>query len=216
VLGANDGLVSNFSLIMGVAGAELSSPGILVTGLAGLLAGACSMAMGEWLSVQSTRELYQRQIAIEASEIEAVPEEEYEELALIYEAKGLSPKAARKIAAEVMADTAHALDTLAREELGINPQELGGSPWEAASVSFLLFTTGAFFPVAPFLFLTGMPAVIVSLSVSTVALFLVGAAITLLTGRSVSYSGLRQLLFGLVAAGLTYGIGRLLGVTLAG
>lgn len=216
VLGANDGLVSNFSLIMGVAGAELSSHGILVTGLAGLLAGACSMAIGEWLSVQSSRELYQRQIAIEASEIEAVPEEEYEELALIYEAKGLSPEAARKVATEVMADAAHALDTLAREELGINPQELGGSAWEAASVSFLLFATGAFVPVAPFLFLTGMPAVIASLSVSTVALFLVGAAITLLTGRSVYYSGLRQLLFGLVAAGLTYGIGRLFGVTLAG
>jgi vacuolar iron transporter family protein len=216
VLGANDGLVSNFSLIMGVAGAELSSQGILVTGLAGLLAGACSMAMGEWLSVQSSRELYQRQIAIEASEIAAVPEEEEEELALIYEAKGLSPEAARKVAAEVMADAAQALDTLAREELGINPEELGGSAWEAASVSFLLFATGAFLPVAPFLFLTGMPAVIASLSVSTVALFLIGAAITLLTGRSVYSSGLRQLLFGLVAAGLTYGIGRLLGVTLAG
>lgn len=216
VLGANDGLVSNFSLIMGVAGAELASQGILITGLAGLLAGACSMAMGEWLSVQSSRELYQRQIAIEASEIAAVPEEEQEELTLIYEAKGLSPEAARKLAAEVMADAEHALDTLAREELGINPQELGGSPWEAASVSFLLFATGAFVPVAPFMCLTGMPAVIVSLVVSTVALFLVGAAITLLTARSVWYSGLRQLLFGLVAAGVTYGIGRLLGVTLAG
>src|SRR5262245_18479994 len=216
VLGANYGLVSNLSLVMGVAGADLSEGAILITGLAGLLAGAASMALGEWLSVQSSRELYQRQIAIEASEIEAVPEEEYEELALIYEANGLSPEAARKVAAEVMADAAHALDTLAREELGINPQELGGSPWEAASVSFLLFATGAFFPVAPFLVLTGMPAVITSLAVSTVALFLVGAAITLLTGRSVYYSGLRQLLFGLVAAGATYGIGRLLGVTLAG
>ena len=216
VLGANDGLVSNFSLIMGVAGAELSSHGILITGLAGLLAGACSMAMGEWLSVQSSRELYQRQLAIEEGEIAAVPEEEEEELALIYEAKGLSPEAARKIAAEVMADAAHALDTLAREELGINPQELGGSAWEAASVSFLLFATGACVPVAPFLFLTGMPAVITSLAVSTVALFLVGAAITLLTGRSVLFSGLRQLLFGSVAAGVTYGIGRFLGVTLGG
>jgi VIT1/CCC1 family predicted Fe2+/Mn2+ transporter len=115
-----------------------------------------------------------------------------------------------------MADAEHALDTLAREELGINPQELGGSPWEAASVSFLLFATGAFVPVAPFLCLSGMPAVLVSLIVSTVALFLVGAAITLLTARSVWYSGLRQLLVGLVAAGVTYGIGRLLGVTLAG
>ncbi len=216
VLGANDGLVSNFSLIMGVAGAALSPQSILITGLAGMLAGACSMAMGEWLSVQSSRELYQRQIAIEAGEIAAVPEEEQEELVLIYEAKGLSPEAARKIAAEVMANAGHALDTLAREELGINPEELGGSPWVAAGVSFGLFATGACLPVAPFAFLTGMPAVMVSLAVSTVALFLVGAAITLLTGRSVWYSGLRQLLFGSVAAGVTYGIGRLLGVTLAG
>jgi VIT1/CCC1 family predicted Fe2+/Mn2+ transporter len=174
------------------------------------------MAMGEWLSVQSSRELYQRQIAIEAGEIAAVPEEEQEELVLIYEAKGLSPEAARKIAAEVMANAGHALDTLAREELGMNPEELGGSPWVAAGVSFVLFATGACLPVAPFAFLTGMPAVMVSLAVSTVALFLVGAAITLLTGRSVWSSGLRQLLFGSVAAGVTYGIGRLLGVTLAG
>jgi VIT1/CCC1 family predicted Fe2+/Mn2+ transporter len=216
VLGANDGLVSNFSLIMGVAGAELTAQGILITGLAGMLAGACSMAMGEWLSVQSSRELYQRQIDIEASEIAAVPEEEQEELALIYEAKGLSPEAARKIAADVMSNTNQALDTLAREELGIDPQELGGSPWEAAGVSFLLFAIGACVPVLPFILLTGTPALLVSLMVSTTALFLVGAAITLLTGRSVMYSGLRQLLFGLVAAGLTYGIGRMLGVTLAG
>lgn len=216
VLGANDGLVSNFSLIMGVAGAELSSQGILITGLAGLLAGACSMAMGEWLSVQSSRELYQRQIAIEAGEIMTVPEEEQEELALIYEAKGLSPETARKVAAAAMADPKHALDTLAREELGINPEDLGGSPWEAAGASFLLFALGAFVPVAPFMVLNGTPALMVSLAISTLALFLVGAAITLLTARSVWYSGLRQLLFGLLAAGLTYGIGRLLGVTLAG
>src|ERR671923_2869605 len=139
VLGANDGLVSNLSLVMGVAGAALSGPTILITGFAGLLAGACSMAMGEWLSVQSSRELYQRQIAIEAAEIAAVPDEERQELALIYQAKGLSAEEADRLAAEVIADTAHALDTLAREELGIDPEELGGSAWEAAATSFLLF-----------------------------------------------------------------------------
>jgi VIT1/CCC1 family predicted Fe2+/Mn2+ transporter len=216
VLGANDGLLSNLSLIMGVAGAELSGPAILITGLAGLLAGACSMAIGEWLSVQSSRELYQRQIAIEASEIAAVPDEEREELALIYQAKGLSAEEAEKLAAEVIADTAHALDTLTREELGIDPDELGGSAWEAAATSFLLFAIGAIIPVLPFMFFMGTGTVIASLGVSALGLFLIGAAITLFTGRNAFYSGGRQLLFGLAAAGLTYGIGRLLGVTLAG
>jgi VIT1/CCC1 family predicted Fe2+/Mn2+ transporter len=216
VLGANDGLVSNLSLVMGVAGAELSSQSILITGVAGLLAGACSMAMGEWLSVQSARELYQREIAIEADEIATVPEEEQQELELIYEAKGLTSDEASKVAAEVMADREHALDTLAREELGIDPEELGGSAWEAAGMSFVLFAIGAILPVAPFAFLTGVDAVIVSVGLSAVALFVIGAAITLFTGRSVLYSGSRQLLFGLAAAGLTYAIGHLIGVTLAG
>jgi VIT1/CCC1 family predicted Fe2+/Mn2+ transporter len=216
VLGANDGLVSNLSLVMGVAGAALSGPAILVTGLAGLLAGACSMAMGEWLSVQSTRELYQRQIAIEADEIVAAPEEEQAELALIYEAKGLSPEEANAVAAKLMADKANALDSLVREELGIDPEELGGSAWEAAVTSFVLFAGGALLPVLPFVALSGTQAVVVSLLVSALALFLIGAAITLLTGRGVLFSGMRQLLFGLAAAALTYGIGRVLGVTLAG
>ena len=216
VLGANDGLVSNLSLVMGVAGAELPGQTILVTGLAGLLAGACSMAMGEWLSVQSARELNQRQLAIEAEEIATVPEEEQQELALIYEAKGLTEDEAKAVAAKLMADKDSALDALAREELGIDPQDLGGSAWAAAGTSFVLFAGGAIVPVAPFLFLTGTSAVIVSPLVSALALFLVGAAITLFTGRNLLSTGLRQLLFGAVAAGVTYGIGRLLGVTLAG
>jgi vacuolar iron transporter family protein len=216
VLGANDGLVSNLSLVMGVAGAELSGQAILVTGLAGLLAGACSMAIGEWLSVQSARELYQREIAIEADEIAAIPEEEQQELELIYEAKGLTGDQASKVAAEVMADKTHALATLSREELGIDPEELGGSPWEAAGMSFVLFAVGAIPPIAPFALLTGASAVMASLGISAATLFLIGAAITLFTGRSVLYSGSRQFLFGLAAAGLTYGIGRLIGVTLAG
>ena len=216
VLGANDGLVSNLSLVMGVAGADLSEGAILITGLAGLLAGAASMALGEWLSVQSSRELYQRQIAIEAQELAAVPDEEKEELALIYEAKGLPKDEARPLAARLIADETSALKTLSREELGVDPEELGGSAWVAAGMSFMLFTIGAMLPVAPFTFLTGAHAVIMSLGVSTLALFLIGAGITLLTGRDVLSSGTRQVLFGLAAAGLTYGIGRVMGVTLAG
>src|SRR6266511_1818237 len=156
VLGANDGLVSNLSLVMGVAGAQLSGQGVLITGLAGVLAGACSMAMGEWLSVQSARELAQRQLAIEADEIRAAPHEEQQELALIYEAKGLSADDAHKVAAELMTDDGKALETLAQEELGIDPTEVGGSPWEAAGMSFGLFAVGALLPVAPLTVLTGM------------------------------------------------------------
>lgn len=216
VLGANDGLLSNLSLVMGVAGADLSAKQILITGLAGLLAGACAMALGEWLSVQSARELYQRQIAIEAQELEEFPEEEKEELILIYQAKGLKEAEARALAEELMADRRQALETLAREELRVDPDELGGSAWEAAIASFLLFASGALFPVLPFAFLEGQLAVLVSLMLSAVVLFLVGASITLLTGRSVLYTGLRQLLIGLLSASITFGLGRLLGVTLAG
>jgi vacuolar iron transporter family protein len=216
VVGANDGLVSTLSLVMGVAGAALSGLTILVTGLAGLLAGACSMAMGEGLSVQSARELNQQQLATEAEEIEQVPEEEQQELALIYEAKGLTEDEATAIAAKLMAEKDSALDALAREELGIDPQELGSSGWAAAGTSFVLFAGGALGPVVPFLYLTGTSAVVVSLLVSALALFLVGAAIMLFTGRSVLATGLRQWLLGAVAAGVTYGIGRLLRGTLAG
>jgi VIT1/CCC1 family predicted Fe2+/Mn2+ transporter len=216
VLGANDGLVSNLSLVMGVAGAALSEQAILVTGLAGLLAGAGSMAMGEWLSVQSSRELHQRQIDVEAAELAAAPEEEEAELALIYEAKGLPPEQARALAARLVADPATALDALAREELGVDPAELGGSAWTAAWTSFALFAVGAVIPVAPFALLTGAAAVGASLVVSAAALFGIGAGITLLTGRGVWASGLRQLGIGLGAALLTFGVGRLIGVAVAG
>jgi VIT1/CCC1 family predicted Fe2+/Mn2+ transporter len=216
VLGVNDGLVSNLSLVMGVAGAAVSDRGLLVTGLAGLLAGAGSMAMGEWLSVQSSRELSQRQIEIEATELEEMPEEEEHELALIYQAKGLPEDQARALAAKLIATPTVARDTLAREELGIEPSELGGSAWEAAATSFALFAVGAIVPVLPFFFTSDRVAIVASLIVSAVALFLVGAGITLLTGRSVWSSGMRQLLFGLGAAGLTYAVGRLVGVHLGG
>ena len=201
---------------MGVAGAALGGPAILVTGLAGLLAGAGSMALGEWLSVQSARELYQRQIAVEAEEVAAAPEEEQAELALIYQAKGLPEAQARAVAARLMADRGTALDTLAREELGIDPDALGGSAWVAAATSFALFAAGAIVPVLPFLFLAGGSAVAVSVALSALALFALGAGITLMTGRSVLFSGARQVLFGLAAAALTFGVGRLIGVSLAG
>lgn len=214
VLGANDGLLSNFSLVMGVAGAQLNTTAILITGFAGLLAGAGSMAMGEWISVQSSRELYTRQIRVEEMELEEIPEEEEEELVLIYQAKGVPEKEARSMAHRLMSDRATALDTLSREELGIDPKELGGSAWEAAITSFILFAIGAIVPVAPFIFLSEFTAVIVSAILSASALFGIGAAITLLTGRSVLYSGTRQVLIGLAAAALTYGLGQLLGVAI--
>ena len=216
VLGANDGLVSNLSLVMGVAGAELAGSSILITGFAGLLAGALSMALGEWLSVQSSRELYQRQIAIESGELKAHPQEEMEELSLIYQAKGIAPEQARALAEKLIQDPTQALDTLAREELGIDPEELGGSAWEAAISSFFLFAIGAIIPVIPFFFLSGTTGAVASLASSAIGLFAIGAAITLMTGRSVWVSGGRQVLFGLAAAAVTFGIGKLMGVSLGG
>jgi len=214
VLGANDGLVSVFSLVMGVAGAAVSSQVILITGMAGLLAGALSMALGEWLSVQSSRELYAHQLHIEKQELNMVPEEEKEELTLIYQAKGLSPEAARDLANRLLSDEMTALDTLAREELAIDPTELGGSAWEAALASFLLFAFGALFPVLPYLFFTGTAGILASAGLSTVGLFLIGAAITLMTGRNPLYSGIRQVLVGWATAAVTFGIGHLIGISL--
>jgi VIT1/CCC1 family predicted Fe2+/Mn2+ transporter len=211
VLGANDGLVSNMSLVMGVAGADLAPHAILITGLAGLLAGACSMALGEWLSVNTARESAQRQIATEADELEQVPEEEKEELSLIYQAKGLPEDLAKSLAEKLITNKKTALDTLVREELGIDPEELGGSAWTAGGTSFLLFSLGAIFPVAPYFALSGMPAVIASLAASGLALFVIGAGTTLFTGRGALPSGARQLLVGFAAAGATFAVGKLIG-----
>jgi VIT1/CCC1 family predicted Fe2+/Mn2+ transporter len=216
VLGASDGLLSNMSLVMGVAGAALANSAILLTGLAGLLAGSCSMALGEWISVQSSRELYQKQIRTEKEEIATNPEEEIEELALIYQARGLEENAAQRLAQQIMSNQETALETLSRDELGIDPEELGGSAWEAAIASFFLFALGAIIPVFPFIFLSGIPAVIASLICSAVGLFLIGTIITLFTGRSVLYSGTRQVLFGLGAAAVTFIVGKVLGVSVAG
>ena len=214
VLGANDGLVSNLSLVMGVAGAAAAEQTILLTGLAGLVAGACSMAMGEWLSVNSSRELYEKQIATEARELRESPEEEKEELALIYQAKGLGEAEAKALANRLLSQKGAALETLVREELGIDPKELGGSAWGAAATSFVLFATGAIFPVAPFFFLVSNAAVIASLALSGIALALIGAGTSLFTGRGVFFSAIRQIGVGYAAAVVTYGVGSLAGVAL--
>ena len=209
VLGANDGLVSNFSLVMAVAGAGADTGSVVIAGLAGTLAGALSMALGEWLSVQSARELVSRQIAVESAELEQFPEEEMEELRLIYEAKGIPADEARTLANRLIGDRAAALDTLVREELGADPTELGGSAWVAAGTSFALFAVGALVPVVPFLLGGGVVAAAVC---AGLALFVIGAGITVVTGRNALASGLRQVAFGLAAAAISFGVGRLVGV----
>lgn len=216
VLGSNDGLVSNMSLVMGVAGAAVSNDTILLTGIAGLMAGAISMALGEWLSVQSSRELNQRQIELETEELEASPEEEKKELVLLYQAKGMSIDEAQKLADKAFENPQTALDAIIKEELGIDKEELGGSAWEAAIASFVLFAIGAIIPLYPFMLLEGKNAILLSLVSSVVGLFGIGAAITLLTGKGILFSGFRQVAFGLAAAAVTYGIGTLIGVSLAG
>jgi VIT1/CCC1 family predicted Fe2+/Mn2+ transporter/rubrerythrin len=211
VLGSSDGLTSNLSLVMGVAGASVSSHAVLLTGFAGLLAGALSMAIGELLSVQSARELYGKQIETERQELATVPEEEREELSLIYQAKGLDVAAADRLAERIIGEKDTALDTLAREELGIDPEQLGGSAWEAAIASFLLFALGAVIPVVPFIFASGGVAIISCIGISIIGFLLIGAGVSLTTGVSLLRSGPRQILMGLIAAGITFGLGRLVG-----
>jgi VIT1/CCC1 family predicted Fe2+/Mn2+ transporter len=215
ILGANDGLVSNFCLVMGIAGAGSGNKTVLLTGLAGLAAGACSMALGEWLSVTNARELAQTQMAREAEEIEQTPLAEQHELALIFQAKGMPKEDAQRVAAQVMKDKKGALDTLAREELGIDPAELGGNPWTAAGTSFALFAAGAIFPVAPFFWVQGTWAIAASALASGAVLCAVGMLSSLFNGRSPWYSAARQFIFGCLAAAVTYGIGAALGTTLS-
>ena len=212
IFGVSDGLVSNLSLVMGVAGAASGNPSfILLAGIAGLLAGAFSMAAGEYISMQSQRELFERQIALERAEMEAMPEEEEAELAASYRAKGFTPDEAARIAHRIFEDPETALDMLVREELGLDPDELG-SPWGAAAGSFVAFAIGAVIPVIPYLFGGGPAVLVVSLGLSLVALFAVGAAVSLLTGRGLIFSGFRQLGIGLAAALVTYAIGSIIGV----
>ncbi|GGK29649.1 hypothetical protein GCM10007962_24880 [Yeosuana aromativorans] len=216
VLGGNDGLVSNFSLVMGIAGATSGQNEVLLAGIAGLLAGALSMSLGEWISVKSSQELYENQMELEMEELEVNPEGEKKELALIYQAKGIPKEQAKQMAHDIMKNKEHAHEVLVKEELGINKEDLQGSAMEAAVASFILFAIGAIIPVIPFFFSGGLNAIISSTILSAFGLFLIGAAITLFTGKSVWYSGFRQVLFGLLAAAITYGIGTLIGVSLAG
>lgn len=216
IFGVSDGLVSNLSLVMGVAGAAASNPSfILLAGVAGLLAGAFSMAAGEYISMQSQRELFERQIALERAEMEAMPEEEEAELAASYRSKGFTHDEAATIAHRIFENKDQALDMLVRDELGLDPDELG-SPWGAAAGSFVAFGVGAVIPVIPFLFGGGPTLTALSLGLSLVALFVVGAAVSLLTGRSLIFSGVRQLAIGLGAAIVTYLIGTLIGVSAVG
>ena len=213
VLGVNDGLVSNFGLVMGVAGAGAGPRAVLVAGLAGLLAGALSMALGEWLSVQSARELFGRQIAIEREELAAAPDEEEDELALIYQSRGMPEEEAKLMARQVIRSDG-ALDVLAREELLVDPQELGGSAYVAAGTSFAMFAIGALVPIIPLLFASGTTAIAASALVSAASLFGVGALITVITGQPAIRAGARQLAIGVAAAAITYGLGRLVGAAL--
>ena len=215
IFGVSDGLVSNLSLVMGVAGASQSHPSFVVlAGVAGLLAGAFSMAAGEYISMQSQRELFERQIALERAEMQAMPEEEEAELAAAYRAKGFARDEAARIAHRLFQDPEAALDILVREELGLDPDELG-SPWGAAIGSMISFAIGAAIPVIPFLFGGGVVLTAISLGASLVALFAVGAGVSVLTGRGLVFSGFRQLGIGLGAAIVTYLIGSIIGVGVA-
>lgn len=214
VFGINDGLVSNASLIMGVAGAGASLGSVVTSGVAGLLAGALSMAAGEYVSMRSQREMFEYQIGLERDELNEYPEEEAEELALIYAARGMDLAEARRITRELVKNHAAALDALAREELGLNPDDLG-SPWGAAFFSFIAFAGGAALPLAPFLL--GMPlarSVTLAAACAGVALFAVGATLSLFTGRNAWLGGLRMVAIGGGAGAVTWYIGSLLGAAI--
>ena len=212
VFGVNDGLVSNLSLVMGFAGAGANAEFVLLAGLSGLLAGAASMAAGEYVSMKAQRELFERQIELEAAELAVTPEEEVAELALIYRAKGLPKSDADRLARQLTENPDVALDTLVREELGLDPAELG-SPMGAATSSFGAFAAGAIVPVLPYFFGASTGLVALSILLSGLALFGVGALLSLFTGRSVLFSGGRQLAIGVVAATLTFALGTLIGVS---
>ena len=211
VFGVNDGLVSNASLVMGIAGAGAGGGYVLVTGAAGLLAGALSMAAGEYISVRSQRDMYEYQMALEREEVAEYPEEEAEELALIYQARGVGIDQARDMSRALLASPEHALDVLAREELGLNPDDLG-SPWSAASSSFLAFAFGAAVPLVPFVGgLTGVRGIVAAAAITLVALFGVGMTLSLFTGRAAWHGALRMVAIGGGAGVVSFCVGRLLG-----
>jgi VIT1/CCC1 family predicted Fe2+/Mn2+ transporter len=214
VFGVSDGLVSNTALVMGFAGSGTTRAVTLLAGIAGLLAGSFSMAAGEYISMSSQREMYQREISLEEAELDERPEEEHAELVLIYRAKGLSRPEAEHLADRIMSDRATALDTLTREELGLDPDELG-SPWFSAISSLLAFAVGAFVVVAPYLAGSGMAALLTAIGLALAAMFAVGASIGLLNGRSAVRSGMRQVFVGALAAAVTFGVGHLIGTSVS-
>lgn len=214
IFGVNDGLVSNLSLIMGVSGAALENRFIVLAGVAGLLAGAFSMGWGEFVSMKSQRELFERLLHLEAHELATEPEEEHQELRQIYERRGYPPELAQQVTDVVMKDPAVALETHAREELGLDPEELG-SPWGAAGSSFVTFAIGALIPLIPFLIGSGVGAKLWAIGTSAVALAAVGASISLLTGRHPWWSGIRMMLGGGLAAAVTFAVGRAFHVSTA-
>ncbi|MEV0401401.1 VIT1/CCC1 family protein [Actinoallomurus sp. NPDC050550] len=214
IFGVSDGLVSNTALVMGFAGSGSSRTAILLAGVAGLLAGAFSMAAGEYVSMSSQREMFEREIALEAQELEETPEEEHAELVLLYRAKGLDRSDAERLADRIMSDKKVALDTLAREELGLDPDELG-SPWGAAASSLLAFAMGAFVVVLPYLIGGGAAALLAAIGLAVLALFGVGAGIGVLNGRPAVRSGLRQVVAGGLAAGVTFLVGHLIGTAVS-
>jgi len=212
VFGGNDGLVSNLALVMGVAGAA-PAPGVIVlAGIAGLLAGAFSMAVGEYISVQSQRELLEYQIAFERQQLESAPEKEHDVLVGIYVGRGLTRDEARLFADRMFEDPARALDALVREEVGLDPRVIG-SPMSAAVGSFLAFTLGALVPVVPYLISSGATAFWASLLASLAGLFLLGMGVSQFTHRNPFRAGARQLLLGLAAACVTYAVGTILGAS---
>lgn len=216
VLGANDGLVSNVSLVMGMAGADTGNHAVLLAGLAGLVAGSCSMALGEWLSVNSSREFYQAQITERAERLAVMPEEGIRHIAGIYREKGLGRAQAEHLAEHLSETPRTALDTLVREDLGVDPSELGGSAWSASISSFCFFAFGAIFPVAPYFFVGGRVAMFASMGTTFVGLCLIAVGTSLFTGRGLAFSIARQLLITVTAAAITFGVGHLLGVALTG
>jgi len=213
IFGISDGLVTNVSLILGVAGAA-ADPGVIrLAGLAGMAAGAFSMAAGEYVSMAAQKELLERELDVERRSLATRPSFERRELAAIYEKRGVSPAAAEELSAEMMRDPEVALETHAREELGVNPRQLG-SPIGAAVSSFFAFAMGAVIPLVPWFFVGGTSAIIISVSLGALTALAIGAAIGISTGRGPLRSAVRQLLLGAAAGGVTYAIGAVLGVRL--
>jgi VIT1/CCC1 family predicted Fe2+/Mn2+ transporter len=211
VLGAGDGLLTNVSLVLGVAGAQASAATVRLAGVAGLLAGAFSMAAGEMVSVRAQRELALRELQVEREELADAPEAELRELASMYRARGLDAQDAMTVARILSSNEKLALDTHARMELGIDP-EVAGSPLKAAVSSFLAFTVGALLPLFPWFFAAHTLAVVLSVAVGAASALTLGALIGAMAGRSVARAALRQLAVAAVAAGVTFGVGHLLGV----